>query len=507
MKKNKISILASSLLLSGAFTFANAGYVYDLEYTAENPLNVTVIQRGGVLYSNSYPTEEDILFNNAIINVTVDDSANNLSFVNKRFYILLNETSINIEGDLSISDNSALLDFYYSLHNDSALSLTAIGAQTVDDAVVTVNADNKNGKKAASVFQRIIDSGDYGEMNNVIQKGLYTLSTNEEVAKAVDSTTPQTTTASFTAATQISNNVSNIITQRQNINLNSSGINSGDEMLSEKNVWVKTYGSYGEQDDKDGLNGFDIKTYGLGFGFDGEYADNQKVGIGFFYTNADVDVNHVSQSSDMDVYSLIVYGNVPVIDEKTNFLYQVGYSWQRTDTTRNIEFMNKTAKADYTSKIASLDLKLLRDYKINEDLLLQPFVSTTYRHFKTPSYSESGAEALNLNVSKFTSSELIVGLGTLAYYEIDEDSKLTGSVNLGYDLRDDNNIVSSSYHGASGLSYDTEGIDNGRVSYDLGVGYETDFNELSNLSFNYNFQGEGSDYLNHVLSLKYTYRF
>jgi len=30
---------------------------------------------------------------------------------------------------------------------------------------------------------------------------------------------------------------------------------------------------------------------------------------------------------------------------------------------------------------------------------------------------------------------------------------------------------------------------------------------LSNLSFSYNFQGEGSDYINHVISAKYTYKF
>lgn len=278
-------------------------------------------------------------------------------------------------------------------------------------------------------------------------------------------------------------------------------------MINEKNVWIKTYGSYGEQNNKDNINGFDIKTYGLGFGVDGEYATNQKIGLGFFYTNADVDVNNVSQKSDIDVYSLIVYGNVPVIDDKTNFLYQVGYSWQKTDTNRDIEFVNQTAKADYTSKIASVDLKLVRDFRVNEEILLQPYVSTLYRHFETPSYTETGADALNLNVNKFSSSEFVVGLGTMGYYKIDEESRLTGSVGLGYDLRDDNNIVSSSYQGASGLSFDTEGIDNGRWSYDVGVGYENDLSKLSNVSLNYNLQGQGEDYLNHVVSLKYTYKF
>lgn len=363
------------------------------------------------------------------------------------------------------------------------------------------------GQLPAQEAARVLDSSNSNtRMQNVIT-AINNLSSDGAVAKAVDSTTPQSTTSSFTASNQISNNISNIVSQRQNVNLNGAGLNSGDAMLSEKNVWVKPYGSIGSQDDKDGVNGFDIDTYGIGIGFDGEYKENNQIGVGFFYTRADVDVNNVSQSSDIDVYSLIVYGNVPVIDNRTNFMYQVGYSWQDTDSTRNIGFMGTSAKADYTSKVATIDLKLLRDYKINEDLLLQPFVSTTYRHFTSPSYSESGADALNLDVNRFTSSEFIVGLGTLAYLKIDDDFQLFGNVNVGYDVKDDNNIVTSSYQGASGLSFDTEGLDNGRWSYDLGIGVESNFSELSNISFSYNFQGEGSDYMNHVISAKYTYSF
>ncbi|WP_424687264.1 MAG: autotransporter outer membrane beta-barrel domain-containing protein [Halarcobacter ebronensis] len=363
------------------------------------------------------------------------------------------------------------------------------------------------GKQPAQDAARVLDSSSgNARMQNVIT-AINNLSSDSAVAKAVDSTTPQTTTSSFTASNQISNNVSNIVSQRQNVNLNAGGLNSGDEMLSEKNIWVKPYGSKGSQDDKDGVNGFDIDTYGIGFGFDGEYAENKQIGFGFFYTNADVEVNNVSQTSDIDVYSLIVYGNTPIFDNKTNLLYQVGYSWQDTSSNRGIEFMGTSAKADYTSKVASVDLRLLRDYRVNEKLLLQPLVSTTYRHFESPNYSESGADALNLEVDKFTSNELILGVGALGFYKLNENSNLFGNINIGYDLKDDNNIVSSSYQGASGLSFETEGIDNGRFSYDLGIGYENNINDLTNINFSYNFQGEGSDYTNHVISAKYTYKF
>lgn len=82
-----------------------------------------------------------------------------------------------------------------------------------------------------------------------------------------------------------------------------------------------------------------------------------------------------------------------------------------------------------------------------------------------------------------------------------------GNVNVGYDVRDDDNIVSSAYQGASGLSFNTSGIDNGRWSYDAGFGYESGIDDASGVSLSYNLQGEGSGFINHVVSAKYTYKF
>ena len=413
------------------------------------------------------------------------------------------------DSTLKLEDNSALLDFTYTA-TATSLDLNVKQAQSVQEAVAsgsTLSSGNKNAGNAAVVLQNIIDnSGNYTQMSSVIT-ALNGLSSNEAVAKAVDSTTPQTTTSSFTASNQISNNISNIVTQRQNINLNGTGLNSGDDMLSEKNIWVKPYGSLGAQKNKDGVNGFDINTYGIGLGFDAEIKENQQIGLGLFYTKADVNVNNVSQNSDINVYSLVLYGNSSIIDDKTNLLYQIGYSLQDTSSQRDIDFLNTSAKADYKSHIATLDLRLLRDMQINSDTLLQPFVSTLYRHFKSPSYNEQGAGSLNLNVNSFSSSELIFGVGTLVHYKINDNSKIFSNVNIGYDLKDDNNIVSSSYQGASGLSFETQGIDNGRWSYDLGLGYENSITELSNINFSYNFQGQGTNYTNHIFSAKYNYKF
>lgn len=448
------------------------------------------------------------------INVDVTSASTNVGDIagERLDDILVATSSLTVNGTINITDNSALLNFEIiddanSLQDDT-IDLSVVGANAGGgggniENTSTLGNGNTTTKKAAVALDTI-QAGNHPAMTSVFT-ALNALSTNEAVAKAVESTTPQNTGASVGAASQISGGITGIVEQRQNVTLGG-GLNSGDEMFTNKNVWFKPFGSLGKQNDKDGLNGFDLKAYGVGIGVDGEINPNQTLGFAFFYTNANVDVNKVAQESNLNVFTTLVYGNMPIIDEKTKFLYQLGYALQKTSGERSV-FTGDIATSDYTSKTASLDLKLVRDYKINDNLLLQPIVSATYRHFTNPAYSETGAGALNLDVQKLTSSELIGTVGTFAYYKLDNDSKLIGNLNVGYDFHDKQQSVTASYQGASGVSYDTDGIDNGRWSYEAGIGYERDINENSNINFSYNYQAQGSSFANNTISAKYVLKF
>ncbi|MGE4382227.1 MAG: autotransporter domain-containing protein [Arcobacter sp.] len=390
----------------------------------------------------------------------------------------------------------------YNIQKESTIHLIA---NNINYFSRTSPTNVTNSKKASKSLDDIRDNGNYNAMTNILTT-LNSLNTDSEVAQKIEETTPQTATSSLTASNYVAQSISNIVTQRQHSNF-STGINSGDEVVSDKNIWFKPFGSLGKQNDKDGINGFDIDTYGLALGIDKEYRENNKFGIGFFYTNANVDVNNVQQSSDLDVYSLIAYGSNPIIDDRTKLMYQLGYSLQKNNSDRFISLTNETANADYTSRTTTLDIKLLRDYKVSNDLILQPLVSSTYRHYYNPSYSETGAGALNLDVEKFSTTELLLGFGTIAHYKLTDNSKLIGNLIFDYDLHDKTTTVTSSYQGASGVTFDTNGIDNGRWSYDVGIGYENQLNNLNNINISYNYQAKGSDYSNNVISAKYTYKF
>lgn len=323
------------------------------------------------------------------------------------------------------------------------------------------------------------------------------------VARAMETLAPSVAHASIGASSQIASGIQGIVEQRQNVGFN--GLNSGEQIFSDQYIWMKPYGSFAEQNDKNGLNGFDLNAYGLGIGTDAEYAPNQKAGVAFFYTNANIDTNNVSQEADMDVYTVVTYGSIPVIDTKTKFLYQLGYSWQKTDTTRTL-FDATVAKANFTAKTASIDVKLLRDYNVMPDLLVQPVLEATYRNYATPSYTETGSSG-NLSMDKSKSEEFIAGIGVIVHYKLDESSNLISSLNVGYDFIGDDLTSTASFANATGVGFETNGIDNGRWNYAASFGYERNLDKNSNLNFVVGYQGEGRNYQSGSISAKYTYRF
>jgi uncharacterized protein with beta-barrel porin domain len=380
-----------------------------------------------------------------------------------------------------------------SLYNSTILSRTIAGG------------GQSAAQQAAKALDFINDnSSNYPQMSSSITK-IITLSSDIDVAKSVESTTPQIMTTTVSALNQISSNISNVIKQRQITNL-SKRFNNEDEVIHDKNLWIKSYGSLGAQKNVNGLNGFDFKSYGIGIGFDGKNKNEQLLGFGLFLTDTSIDMNNISQNSDLNSYSTLIYGLIPNIDYKTNFLYQVGYSSQKTNSTRDL-FTGDIASAKYNSRMFTLDTQLVRDYQINNELLFQPLVSTTYKNSKIPSFSETGADALNLDVQKHSSNEITVGLGTIISYKLNISDKVIGNLNLGYDLINNQNSIVSSYQGANGVDFETQGINNGKKSYDAGIGYEKIIDSDKRVNTSFNQQGKGEDYKNNAININYIQKF
>ncbi|MCT7472182.1 autotransporter outer membrane beta-barrel domain-containing protein [Aliarcobacter cryaerophilus] len=467
-----------------------------------NLVNSGTIEIGAFKNSNSKIENTQILTKNATFNagskLNVRVEAGSKAFVKgDRLEQVISATNSLTINELKV--NSATLKF-------EEVEVKPLAANNnvkyIDLVVSKVNSFSEagntqgNAKNVSQVLDKLSTDPTLGSLVTNLRN------LNEaDLNRALDTLTPTIAAAIANTSSQISTSVSNVVSSRNRL-----GASSGDEMvLGNSTLWSKAYGSLGKQKEKDGINGFDLKTYGLGLGYENEYKDGQLLGTGLFYTNANVDINGVSQKTDVDAYSLALYGNNLLKDNKTTIYYQGAYTWQKNDSKRDL-FDGTQANAKFTTKILSLDLAVGHKIAINDLFDLEPKLGVTYKHYSNPNYSETGSSA-NLTTNKFTSSELLGNAELNIGYKINDFSKITAMAGVGYDFKNDNNIVTSSFSAAPSNSFDTKGIDNGRWNYIAGLGYDVDVNNQNNINLSYNFQGEGSKYTNHGLALNYRYKF
>ena len=272
-------------------------------------------------------------------------------------------------------------------------------------------------------------------------------------------------------------------------------------------IWIKASGGLAKQKDKDSILGFDLKGYGLGIGYDKEYKDNQFIGFGTFYTNANIETNQVNHVNDIDAYSIVGYGSNLLKDDKTTVYYQVAHSWQKNNTKREV-FTGEVADSEFTSKNLSADLKVGHKVNLNEKVSVEPKIGLEYKYYNSPVVIEKGASNLNVRTDKFNSSEVIGNVGAEIEYKINKNSRFITSLKGGYDLKNDKDkLLTSSFVNSQDVLFNSKTINNGRLKYEAGIGYEINLNEQNNFNIFYKHLGEGNKYTNDVVTLNYNYKF
>jgi outer membrane autotransporter protein len=362
-----------------------------------------------------------------------------------------------------------------------------------------VNNQGKNGAKGAGTALDTIGTGKNADIDSFLN-GVDALGTNQAKALAILSSTP---TLPVYYGTQVFTDLSKI---NSIVDSRLKGLNAGDPLFSEKNLWVKPFASYGKQKNQNGVSGFSANTKGISVGVDGEYATDKTIGISLSYTKGENELNDVIQNNDTKSYSVVLYGMMPLIDSSTILSYQLGAGMHDNDGRRYIEASNTYAYSNYDSVSYMAQVSLQKSIKMGENFTLAPLASLSYKYFRNPSYTESGAGGMNLEVDKFSDKESIIALGSDFYYQLG-DTKLKASLIINYDFSEDPKTVSSNYQGDPSVTFNTEGIKNSHFTYSAALGVKSDITSTMSLDVGYNVDTKTSGFTNHGVSAKFNWKF
>ena len=233
-------------------------------------------------------------------------------------------------------------------------------------------------------------------------------------------------------------------------------------------IWGRAYGSRGKGKNRDSFFGTDQKIHGGALGVDFRN-DGLTFGIAAGYSRDKFDYR--AGTSDGRGNSWQVGGYVDYAAGAFDADLQVAYAHGKYDASRTIAVTSivRTADASFSGNL----FKLIGTVGYNADLggmKLRPFVGIDYSNGRIKGFTETGAGALSLTVSRIDAKRTDALIG----FDLSSSPTATispyGRLAYRYDLKSRNNDVTAFYNGNSASAFTVEGAGYGRSGFDADAG-------------------------------------
>lgn len=409
---------------------------------------------------------------------------------------VLSANNLISDGTFAVSDNSHLFNFG-AIKDGNTVDLTLTKAASVLDSVISTG--NSPAQGAAQVLDNVLSADPTGELAS----NFVGLTSEQEVSDAVTSTLPTVAGNASNATSSTLAGINRVVQAHQD---NNSGLSSGDA-VAEGNLWIKTFGSWAEQDQRNGISGYDADTQGLVIGADAAMSENTRLGLAFAYAQTDLDNDSrvAPQSVQIDTFQLIGYGSYALgVDTELNFQLDAGQN--RSEGKRHMPFADATARADYDGYNVHAGIGIGHNMRLSEQLTFVPSARADYTWIGTDSYREKGAGALNLDVDSNDSEELLLSIDGKLNYALSEATVLSANIGAGYDVIDEDSAITSTYAGAPGAAFKTPGMDMEPWLARTGLGLTHTLAGGTEVSLRYDAEVR-SDFTNQGASLKARWAF
>ena len=391
---------------------------------------------------------------------------------NNRYDISFEDGSFKITGTASASDVVA----------DAGGSATNAATAEAWDTLTSSSTASPKAKAVASVLSDLSQSSEQAYVAALTAVA-------PEVAPMVQKTQTET-------ANQVFGAVSTRLTGGS-VSTGAQSMSSGDNIFKRGAMWVQGMFNKSKLDDTSKAKGFDADSNGIAFGAEKFVTDDTKVGIGYAYTNTDID--GFMRSTDVDTHTAILYGEYKPSNWYVNGI--ATYGWSDYEENKNVAGVG--VKADYDVETFGLQAMTGYDMNIN-GLGVTPEAGLRYVHIKQDAYKDSADQKVSGNDSDILTG--VIGAKVSKNFELSNGINIKPEARIAatYDLfNDDVNSVATL---ANGSAYAVEGEALDRFGMEFGAGVTAEVNDNIELSLGY----EGKfreDYQDHTGLINAKYKF
>ena len=420
------------------------------------------------------------------------------------FNTLSNSTLTSLYGDFSGTALNAQMLFAAYGATGAGDQLVAVADLVRPYAEAITATSNRSALGAANTLYSIAGTtnGLYGAMSPAIG------TLNNLNGQALSNALSQTVPVLVGAASQATYNTQRAFQQTLMTRIdNLRGSESGNYFDSDRQAWIKPFGSVLSQSGQNDVAGYRASGGGLAVGLDRALTPDLLLGGVFAYS-----YNAVRGSSDattnnlgINSYQLGLYGNY-AIAKNIDVDFQADMGLNQNSENRSIDFMSTGASASYRSYTGHLGLGIQQTLPVNQSFNFIPSLRLDYASINADSYQETGAGALNLNVNGQTYQELMLSARIKGDYKLSDTLKVTANAGVGYNTLNNQTQITASFAGG-GNSFVTYGADVSPWLYTAGIGLVSFEKNGVELGVRYDLQASPTGFLNQMASVRFRMSF
>lgn len=407
---------------------------------------------------------------------------------------------VEIEGKFANLSKNSRYEFVDNGDGTFKVTSVASAADTVADA-----GGSANNAGTAEAWDSVSASNSSPVAASVTEK-LAQLSNSTDAAEqkayvdALTAVAPEVAPMVQKTQTETANQVFGAVGTRLtggSISTGGEGMASGDSIFKRGAMWVQGLFNKSKLDDTSKAKGFDADSSGIAFGAEKFVTDDTKVGIGYAYTNTDID--GFMRSTDVDTHTAILYGEYKPSNWYVNGI--ATYGWSDYEESKSVAGVG--VKADYD--VETFGLQAMTGYDMNVNGLgITPEAGLRYAHIKQDAYKDSADQRVSANDSDILTG--VIGAKVSKNFELSNGMNIKPEARIAatYDLFNDD--VNSVVTLANGSAYAVDGEALDRFGMEFGAGVTAEVNDNVELSLGY----EGKfreDYQDHTGLINAKYKF